>query len=165
MAAQPLFSPLSSDDRRKGRGPILHHGVTAKEEAFCQAVVVHSMNNSDAFRASHCAAAMAPATVWRKASLVANRGRVRARVAALRAEIDRRTYDDAEDIRRLVLDRLLTEAETARHDGARVRALELLGKTIGMFRDRREVEMRPFRSAAEIEADLCSRLRELLPQL
>ena len=49
-------------------------------------------------------------------------------------------------------------------DGARVRALELLGKTVGLFSDRVEIEQAGERSAAEIEAELQARLSRLLGQ-
>jgi len=61
-----------------------------------------------------------------------------------------------------VLKRLASEAEGADVAGARVRALELLGKSISMFSDRVEVEQDSDRSAAELEADLERRLRDLL---
>ena len=61
-----------------------------------------------------------------------------------------------------VLKRLASEAESAETDGSRVRALELLGKTVGMFTDRVEVEQDESKSAAELERDLEKRLRDLL---
>jgi len=148
----------------KTRGPILPIGVTAKEDAFARAVVLDGKSLSDAYRASHHADTMAPATVWRKASLVAARGRVRARMDALRAEKDRQTCDDAEVTRRYVIERLMHESLHALQASARIRALELLGKLdfVGMFRERREVEVADERSSEEIEAELLCRLKALV---
>lgn len=147
---------------RPVRGPRLSTGLTAKQEAFARAVVMDGMNLSDAFRASHCAASMAPGTVWTKASMLAKSDKVRNRMVALQSEMDRRYYDDAERTRALVFERLWEEALTARQDGARIRALELLGKSVGMFRDRQEVEVVDARSADEIGAELEARLKALL---
>ena len=58
--------------------------------------------------------------------------------------------------------RLAEEAEQAETDGARVRALELLGKTVSMFTDRVEQADTAERSASDIEADLRRRLDRLL---
>ena len=63
------------------------------------------------------------------------------------ARIRTLTTDKAEDIRtkraRLeayVLERLRLEAENAESDSARVQSLHLIGKTIGLFVDKVEVE-------------------------
>ena len=49
-----------------------------------------------------------------------------------------------------------------RQTGARVRALELLGKSCGVFADRIEIEQDGDKTAAELEADLEKRLAALL---
>jgi len=59
-----------------------------------------------------------------------------------------------------ILKRLEHEAMTARTDGARVKALELLGKHLGMFTDRVVVEA-PDRTEAEIENAILGRLAQL----
>jgi hypothetical protein len=46
-------------------------------------------------------------------------------------------------------------------DGARVRALELLGKSVALFTDRVETEDKTDRTADEIERDLADKLRRL----
>ena len=46
-------------------------------------------------------------------------------------------------------------------DGARVRALELLGKNCGLWIDRVETTEKAERSADEIEADIEARLKRL----
>lgn len=152
--------------RLTSRGPILGIGVTAKEEAFCRAVVIDGLNWSDAYRSSHAPRTMSAATLWRKASAIASKDRVRTRMEALRAEIERQAYDDAGQVRRLVIERLHYEALHAPNDGARIRALELLGKLdfVGMFRERRAVEVADQRSADEIAAELTARLKSWLPE-
>ena len=75
---------------------------------------------------------------------------------------------EKESIRRsLVLDheeailaQLQHEALTAKTDGARIRALELLGRHAGMFTERVEVEQVE-RSVSQIEADIRQRLERL----
>lgn len=157
-----IFSEIDPVAKRPVRGPITASGLTAKQETFARAVVMDGMSLSDAYRASHCADTMASGTLWTKASLLAKSDKVRSRMVALQAEMDRRYYDDAQRTRALVFERLWEEALTARQDGARIRALELLGKSVGMFRDRQAVEVVGARSAEEISAELEARLKALL---
>ena len=58
--------------------------------------------------------------------------------------------------------RLTQEADQAETDGARIRAIELVGRTIGMFTDRIEQADDTERSASDIEADLRKRLDRLM---
>lgn len=66
----------------------------------------------------------------------------------------------ARDREEAILSRLEHEALTARTDGARVRALELLGKHLGMFTDRVVVKA-PDRTEEEIEQAIRMRLARL----
>ena len=77
-------------------------------------------------------------------------------------EADRRTIERRRS--EWILKRLTHEAEMAETDGARVRALELLGKSlsVSMFTDRIEQTDATERSASEIERDLRQRLDRLL---
>lgn len=59
-----------------------------------------------------------------------------------------------------IIARLEHEALTARTDGARVKALELLGRHLGMFTDRVVVDNLE-RSEEEIERAILSRLSSL----
>ena len=59
-----------------------------------------------------------------------------------------------------VLERLLKESQQADSDSSRIRALELLGKTVAMFSD--VVEERKGRDMSEIEQDIEAKLEQLL---
>ena len=59
-----------------------------------------------------------------------------------------------------VLESLKNESLTATTDSARVRALELMGKTIGMFDGRREKEEPPKLTAKELEQKLKQKLEQ-----
>lgn len=101
-------------------------------------------------------------TQWEAASRLMANSKVLARVKAIQADIeaDRRTIERRRE--EYVLKRLQEEAEQADTDGARVRALELMGKTIGMFTDRVETDDKAERSASDIENDLRQKLERLL---
>lgn len=62
-----------------------------------------------------------------------------------------------------VLKRLSEEAEQADNASSRIRALELLGKTVSMFSDKVEMETKQAdRTSEEIEQDLKLKLQKLL---
>ena len=135
--------------------------LTAKQEAFAKQVAKGAVL-SDAYRECYAAEGMRDSTIWSEACKLAQNPKVTARVKALQAEMeeDRRTI--ARRREEFVLKRLAEEAEQAETDGARVRALELLGKTVSMFTDRIEQTDTTERSASDIEADLRRRLDRLL---
>lgn len=154
-------------DKSKGKGkPYLSvvrdtDRLTAKQEAFAQQVAAGAIL-SDAYRECYSAENMADRTVWTEACRLASNPKVATRIKAI--QTDRESDQRMVRLRReeYVLKRLASEAEGAETDGSRVRALELLGKTVGMFTDRVEVEQDGDKSAAELEADLEKRLRDLL---
>ena len=133
-----------------------------KQEKFCQLVAQGRML-VEAYREAGYMPNGSEKTQWEAASrLMSGNSKVIARVKAIQAEMeeDRRTI--ARRREEFVLKRLAEEAEQAETDGARVRALELLGKTVSMFTDRIEQTDTTERSASDIEADLRRRLDRLL---
>ena len=154
-------------DKSKGKGkPYLSvvrdtDRLTAKQEAFAQQVAGGAIL-SDAYRECYAAENMADRTVWTEACRLASNPKVATRIKVIQTE--RESDQRMVRLRReeYVLKRLQQEAEQAETDGARVRSLELLGRTISMFSDRVEIEQDESKSAAELEADLEKRLRDLL---
>ena len=153
----------------KGRGNHLRvvgkaDKLTAKQEAFDMQVEKGAML-SEAYREAGYMPNGSDKTRWEAASrLMSGNSKVIARVKALQADMeqDRRTIERRRS--EWILKRLTEEAETAETDGARIRALELLGKslTVSMFTDRIEQTDATERTATDIEADLRKRLDRLL---
>jgi len=135
--------------------------LTAKQESFAQKVAAGSIL-SDAYRESYAAENMADKTVWSEACRLAQHPKVATRIRAIQADIEADHRTRAARREEYVLKRLQEEAEQAETDGSRVRALELLGKTVGLFSERIEIEQDTDKSAAELEADLERRLAALL---
>ena len=156
---------MTQKDKGKGR-PYLKvvrdaDRLTAKQEAFAQRVAAGAVL-SDAYRECYAADNMTDKAVWVEACRLASNPKVTLRVKAIQAEIeaDHRTRKARRE--EYVLKRLQEEAEGAETDGARVRTLELLGKTVGLFTDKVEIEQDGDKTAAELEADLEKRLAALL---
>jgi len=62
--------------------------------------------------------------------------------------------------RNYVIDRLYKESQESDSDASRVRALELLGKSVSLFSD--VIETKESRSSNEIEADIEEKIEQLL---
>ena len=135
--------------------------LTAKQESFAQKVAAGSIL-SDAYRESYAAENMADKTVWSEACRLAQNPKVATRIKAIQDENEQSRRVIALRREEYVLKRLQEEAEQAETDGSRVRALELLGKTVGLFTDKVEIEQDTDKTAAELEADLERRLSALL---
>lgn len=64
-----------------------HVKLTAKQEAFCQAIA-DGMTQADAYRSAYSADKMADKTVWKRASELMADGEVAGRVAELKAKLE-----------------------------------------------------------------------------
>ena len=153
-------------DTGKGKGNHLRvvgkaDKLTAKQEAFAMQVAKGAML-SEAYRDCYSADSMRDSTIWSEACKLAQNPKVATRIKAIQSDMeqDRRTIERRRE--EWVLKRLTQEADQAETDGARIRAIELVGRTIGMFTDRIEQADDTERSASDIEADLRKRLDRLL---
>lgn len=61
--------------------------LTAKQEAFCQAMATGGMTQADAYRSAYNAKGMKPETVQVKACILAKDGKVAERIASLKQEV------------------------------------------------------------------------------
>lgn len=111
--------------------------LTAKQEAFCQAIVA-GMSQADAYRKAYDAENMKPATVQSKASILMADGKVRARVEELRQPVIKKV--------RYGLEQAMLEAEEAfqvakgkENGGAMVAAATLRAKLNGLLVEKKEV--------------------------
>ena len=145
---------LQGDVRgKKSRSaPDVATGLTDKQEAFCQAIMAGA-TFADGYRAAYCADGMVPNSVWNAASRLAGDPKVRGRLEQLaeQKEAERRML--ALSRADWVIERITQQVmDPATPPAVKTRALELLGKTIGLFTDRVETKDVTERSADEIEA-------------
>ena len=145
----------------KGKSPMQPNGLTAKQEAFAIAIF-NGANFSDAYREAYDAENMQPVTIHRQAYELAINSKVAARLDELHREREQQRRMQSLSRSDLVLKQLTDLALSSEvQDGARVRALELLGKSVALFTDRVETEDKTDRTADEIERDLADKLRRL----
>ena len=148
--------------KKKGASPVLPNGLTEKQETFCMSVF-SGMSFSDAYREAYDASNMKAATIHRQSHELVNNSKIRARLDQLHNEREQQRRMQSLSRTDFVLKQLTEEAtNTENSDGARVRALELLGKSVALFTDKVETEDKTERDAESIKAELEARLNRLL---
>ena len=134
--------------------------LTPKQSTFCRHVAT-GMTMSDAYREAYDAGNMKPATVNREAHALMATPKITARVERLQGQKDRAIVAASLSDREKVLTKLRTlvdSAEGTPGEHVMLRACDLLGKSIGLFKDV-QVQEAP-RSADEVRAELEDRLAE-----
>ncbi|MDU8943492.1 terminase small subunit [Ovoidimarina sediminis] len=134
-------------------------GLTEKQERFAH-LVADGLNFSAAYREVYDASGMSQPSVWREAHRLSRKEKVAMRIAELvaarqeeeRLQAHMRAYRVTAH-----LEKMMTSGAS---ETTRLRAAELLGKTVGLF-----VEKPPAkdddRSLAELEAELAERMAKL----
>ena len=134
--------------------------LTRKQEIFACAIA-DGADQSAAYRASYEAARMSAPAIWTEASQLVRHPEVARRIGELKAEAEQVRQTMLVGREQAILAQLEKEALTAKTDSARIRAIELLGKHLGLFTDRLETKDVTERSADEIEAQIRMRLEQI----
>ena len=106
--------------------------LTFRQKKFADHIA-DGYSKSDAYRNSYDTELMSNKTVWEAASRLSKNCKVVARLAHLSAEKEaeecmlRLSYED------FIITELRSLAEASKCGGVRIKALELLGKTVGLF--------------------------------
>ena len=130
--------------------------LTPKQNAFAVSLA-DGLPASEAYRQAYAAKGMKPETVWVESCRLATNPKVALRVAELRAEQEEERRMLRLSHAEAVLERLEHEALEAKTDSTRVRALELIGRHLGMFTDKVEITTQE-RSVEMIEQEIRDRL-------
>lgn len=157
---QTTQAAVSKDKRAVRSATNRLTGLTDKQEAFVQAYL-SGENASDAYRQAYDADGMKPSTIWENACRLLSHGKVAARIAEINAEKEEHRRMQQVSRAEFVLQKLTAIAASAENSGTTVRALELLGKHVGLFTDKVEVSTTEDRTADQIERDIAERLQRL----
>lgn len=133
--------------------------LSPRREKFAQ-LVAGGAGKAGAYRQCYATAGMKQATLWSEASRLAAIPQVSAIIRDLQDAQAQATTHDTAQLRDTVVARLNNLANTAESESARVRALELLGKTCGLFVDRTEVITESL-TANDLRTMLEHRLRQM----
>jgi len=136
--------------------------LTAKQERFV-AEVIKGSTQADAYRTAYEAKGMKPSAIYTEANRLMGNPEIARRLQANRDSIQRSAVSSALSRRRWIVERLEHEAANAESDAARVRSLELLGKTtdIKLFADIVETSTNDS-SPEQVKAELEQKLTALL---
>jgi phage terminase small subunit len=135
--------------------------LTSKQRAFADYVAA-GKNLSDSYRAAYDAERMKPASIHQNACRLAGHVNVTARIEQQQAVKDRALIACSVSDRELVLRTLRdTVHDTEEATVNRLRATELLGRTVGIFKSDQE-QPDKHRTPAEIQAELQEILGKVL---
>ena len=128
-------------------------GLTAKQMHFARCVA-SGMPQAEAYREAYDVTAVGKTATHREAaSRLMARADIKARVDALVAQRERSILASSLSDRERVLSKLRQWTDSAEPaDGNKIRAAELLGKSVGLFRD--VIETSESRSSDELLAEL-----------
>ena len=132
--------------------------LTAKQTKFINEVSEGS-SQSSAYRKAYDTSRMAPKTVWEESSRLRKHPKVAARIVELEAEKEARQRVQALSREDRILNELEDIAFGSTNAMARLRALELLGKTVGLFKPKEVREQT--RTAEEIKSSIELKLAAL----
>ena len=134
--------------------------LTRKQENFACAIA-DGADRSNAYRVAFDADKMTAPAIWTEASRLGRNPKVALRVDELKAEAEQVRQTMLVGREEAILAQLEKEALGTKSDSARIRAIELLGKHLGLFTDRVETKEVSERSADEIEAQIRIRLEQI----
>ena len=90
-------------------------------------------NASDAYRAAYNASEMSDKTIWEASSRLSKNPKVVARLDVLSAEIEKVNHMFALSYEDRIINKLWHIAEHSKSGRVRVKALELIGRSCGLF--------------------------------
>ena len=133
--------------------------LTGKQTLFVQGIL-KGLSQSDAYRAAYNCTNMADNSIWREASVLFANPKVSARIKAGQRRQEEEAVHTGLSLRQHVERELYALSTKADTDQARLRALELLGKTekCGIFVER-TADVTETLTPNEIQAELEARLR------
>ena len=162
-SSQASVVPIREGVAIKGQGKN-RDGLTAKQEAFAQAVA-NGSTLSDAYRSAYDCGESSMATVNNSAHGLAKRPHIAARINEITAQKREARSLDSAAMLSFIRERLLLEAQNTQSKPAdRLKALELMGKLsdVGAFRERIVEEQVDTKSALELEREIKRKLEKIL---
>lgn len=154
--SNPTHNTVTSDETHtvKQRKKVL----TPKKLHFCRCVV-HGMSLTDAYRESYSTKNMMRKTIAESASRLNKEPLVTARIEQLISLKEQALTRSTIGLKSKVLDKLVSLMEVGTpQDSSKIRAAELLGKTLGLFKevieDNRETNQTPEQLTALLQAKL-----------
>ena len=136
--------------------------ITSKQTHFANLVAEEGMSNTQAYIIAYNPSKNAKQkSIHEMACRVFANVKVQSRIREVQCQIKQDNHMRAIRREEYVLTRLTEEAEYADNANSRIRALELLGKTVSMFDNKKEENIQIPRSSKTILEELKSKLKNL----
>ena len=137
--------------------------LTNKQTKFANLVAEEAMSNTQAYVIAYNPSKNAKQkSIHEMACRVFANVKVQSRIKAIQCQIEQEKHMRALRREEYVLNRLTIEAEFADNASSRIRALELLGKTVNMFKDKKELKKEMPKDSEEVKQELMIKLQKLL---
>ena len=137
--------------------------LTLKQSQFAKLVAEEGMSNTQAYRIAYKPNKNSTnRSIHEMSCRVFANVKVQTRIRNIQHEIVKNQRMRTIRREEYVLQRLTEEAEFADNANSRIRALELLGKTVSLFNDKTETNIKMPRNSEEIKEDLKLKLQKLL---
>lgn len=131
--------------------------LTTSQEAFARGVI-EGKSLRQAYRDAYPQAGANDASISASAARLARDPRIVEMVKSAWAETQEALSEDVAATKRYVMRQLVSLSKEANQEGSRLKALELLGRAAGMWRDVQTQTEKPL-TAAELKAALAGHLR------
>ena len=148
--------PVGSDAYRRERP------LTVQQIAFAQGIV-QGKTYRQAYRDAYANAKGSDASITASAYKLSKDHRIQQIVQESLEESIEHLAEDVAATKRYVLKQLITHSKTAKQEGTKLKALELMGKTVGLFIDKTEAEVKTV-SAEQLKAELGQHLKLITPK-
>ena len=144
--------PVGSEHKRQ-------RPLTAQQTAFANCLI-RGATLKVAYRESYPNSQATDACVMANASKLAKDVRIKRIVNDGVEETIEHLSEDVASTKRYVLKQLLAHSKDARQEGTKLKALELLGKSVGLFIDRTQTEVKPA-TPDQLKRELATHLKLL----
>lgn len=158
----PPAAPLSkrhAATKRSAKNPLTE--LTNKQEAFCQAIM-QGHSQAQAYRMAYDTENMTDASIYGAAWELMRNPKITRRLEQLNGWLEEKQRMQAVGMAGFVQEKLLqlaVDPDSPKH--VQVKALETLGRSVGMFTDRKEVKTISDDSLPELEAKLKAKMDAL----
>jgi len=131
--------------------------LTLQQQAFCRGVI-EGKSLRQSYRDAYPGAQASDQSISASAARLMKDERISRLIQEAWEETQEALADDTAATRRYVMRQLVALSKQASQEGSRLKALELLGRSAGMWRDQQQSTERPL-TAAELKAALSGHLK------
>lgn len=144
----------------KPKGSERQRPLTAKQMAFAKGLI-EGKTQAQAYKDAYPEANGSPSSIKTSAWKLSRDPRIQALVTEGWDETVEALAEDQAAVKRYVLKQLLHHSKTAKQEGTKLKALEMMGKTVGMFKPDAQDDDKVVVTAEQLKRELATHIRLL----